>query len=60
MQKLDMGKIDFLTPTYPAFPAPDGEPLEAAGISGDFHNTLPTDEKSREELTRRLQQKAGL
>lgn len=56
LQRLDMGRIDFLKPVYP-YQA--GKPLEAAGIVGDIRPNFPNADNSMDEITRRIQKKAG-
>jgi conjugal transfer mating pair stabilization protein TraN len=59
LQQLDMSKINFINPVYPAAPASDGEPLKEAGIVGDVPSNLPNADKALDEITRRVQKKVG-
>ena len=62
LQQLDVGNINFINPVYPAYPAKDGEATEAAGIVGDINKNnknFPNADQSKDEITRRIQKKAG-
>jgi conjugal transfer mating pair stabilization protein TraN len=55
LQKLDMGRINFVSPIYPY---PQGLPTKEAGIIGDVVLNTPNAGATTEEIKRRIQQKA--
>ncbi|MGX8723649.1 type-F conjugative transfer system mating-pair stabilization protein TraN (plasmid) [Legionella pneumophila] len=56
LQKMDLGRVDFVTPIYPFG---YGTPNKAAGIAGDLKIKSQDPKKSIDEVTRRMQKKAG-
>lgn len=56
LQKMDLERVDFVTPIYPFG---HGTPNKAAGIAGDLKIKSQDPKKSIEEVTRRMQKKAG-
>ena len=62
LQQLDVGKINFFNPVYPAAPAKDGEATEDAGIVGDINKNnknFPDASQTTDEIIRRIQKKAA-
>lgn len=56
LQKLDMGRIDFVSPVYPY---PFGQATSKAGIVGDVALKTPNSRASMEEIKSRIQKKAS-
>ncbi|WP_133134316.1 type-F conjugative transfer system mating-pair stabilization protein TraN [Legionella santicrucis] len=56
LQRLDMGRINFLAPVYPY---PHGSSMKEAGIVGDVSLNSPNPDKTMEEIKRRVQQRAA-
>ena len=54
-QKLDMSKIDFIKPIYPAPPAQGGVALEDAGIVGDIKTQIPDDKQLSDAIKKRVE-----
>ena len=59
LQRLDLGIVEFVKPVYPAPPAGDGVPTMEAGIVGDIQPNFPNPDKTLDEITKRIQKKAG-
>ncbi|HHU0101967.1 TPA: type-F conjugative transfer system mating-pair stabilization protein TraN [Legionella pneumophila] len=55
LQKMDLGRVDFVTPIYPYG---HGSPTREAGISGDLKIKAQDPKKSIDEVARRMQKKA--
>ncbi|WP_165483292.1 conjugal transfer protein TraN, partial [Legionella bozemanae] len=56
LQKMDLGRVDFVTPIYPFG---HGTPNKAAGIAGDLKIKSQDPKKSIDEVLLRMQKKAG-
>lgn len=56
LQKMDLERVDFVTPIYPYG---HGTPTREAGIAGDLKIKSKDPKQSIDEVTRRMQKKAG-
>lgn len=56
LQAMDLGAIDFINPVYPY---DEGKPDAQAGIAADFKINAPDSHQKTDEITQRIQKKAG-
>ncbi|KTC69797.1 conjugal transfer mating pair stabilization protein TraN [Legionella birminghamensis] len=56
LQNMNLNEVDFVTPIYPYG---QGTPNREAGIAGDLKLTTPNPQQTLDEVTKRIQKKAG-
>ena len=59
LQGIDMSRVDFTAPIYPAPPAPGGAPLLDAGIASDMSVDGPSDKATINAATHRINERLG-